>query len=107
MKLVTISLLVLGLILSVTSCSTSAAPAKATPTPTSKAEPTPAASPQAVSSPTAESSGTSYSVEAGDTLYSIATKFNTTVDAIVAANKIANPDVISIGQKLTIPKPAR
>jgi LysM repeat protein len=53
-----------------------------------------------------------YTVQAGDRLYSIAAANNTTVDAIVARNKIADPNNIVPGQKLeilvgdTISKPA-
>lgn len=44
-----------------------------------------------------------YVVQSGDTLQSIANKHNTTVAAIVEANKITDPDAITPGQKLTIP----
>jgi murein DD-endopeptidase MepM/ murein hydrolase activator NlpD len=44
-----------------------------------------------------------YEVQPGDTLFSIAQQFGSSVDAIVAANNIANPSLISVGQKLTIP----
>ena len=43
-----------------------------------------------------------YTVQRGDTLYAIAKKFGTTVDAIVKKNKIANPNLIYVGQKLMI-----
>ena len=46
---------------------------------------------------------TTYVVRPGDTLFSIASSFNTTVPAIVSANNIANPDVIYAGQVLVIP----
>ena len=44
-----------------------------------------------------------YVVQPGDTLFTIAQKFGTTIDAIVRANNITNPDVIFVGQVLTIP----
>lgn len=43
-----------------------------------------------------------YTVQKGDTLNKIAKKFSTTVDQIVADNKIANPSLIRVGQVLTI-----
>lgn len=44
-----------------------------------------------------------YSVSAGDTLGSIAAQFNTTVDALVQFNAIANPNLIFVGQVVRIP----
>jgi murein DD-endopeptidase MepM/ murein hydrolase activator NlpD len=44
-----------------------------------------------------------YVVEPGDTLFSIAQRFGSTVEAIAAANKIADPSLINPGQKLIIP----
>ena len=49
------------------------------------------------------SSPRTYTVKAGDTLYSIAVKFGTTVAAIASANNISNPNQISVGQILIIP----
>ncbi|GAB4513086.1 MAG: hypothetical protein OHK0046_13500 [Anaerolineae bacterium] len=46
---------------------------------------------------------TSYVVVRGDTLGSIARRFNTTVAAIASANGITNPNLIFVGQQLTIP----
>ncbi len=46
---------------------------------------------------------TTYIVQAGDTLFSIAARFNTTVAAIVQRNGIVNPNLISVGQFLVIP----
>ena len=46
---------------------------------------------------------TIYVVTKGDTLWSLAKKYNTTVDAIVKMNSIENPDSIEIGDKLIIP----
>ncbi|WP_368645487.1 LysM peptidoglycan-binding domain-containing protein [Alkalibacterium putridalgicola] len=48
------------------------------------------------------SSTTTYTVKAGDTLYAIALRYNTTVTRLVADNNISNPNLISIGQVLTI-----
>ncbi len=45
-----------------------------------------------------------YTIEAGDTLYSIALRTESTVDTIQAANCLANPDVIAVGQELRVPK---
>lgn len=44
-----------------------------------------------------------YIVQSGDTLFIIAQKFNTTVDAIARANNITNINVIYVGQILIIP----
>jgi LysM repeat protein len=56
--------------------------------------------------PTQEVQGSQeYTVQAGDTLGVIATQFGVTVEAIVAANDIANPDLIQPGDVLTIPAP--
>ena len=46
---------------------------------------------------------TSHVVSRGETLTSIARQNGTTWQAIASANRISNPDVISIGQRLTIP----
>jgi LysM repeat protein len=46
---------------------------------------------------------TTYTVRPGDTVSDIASRFNTTVDAIAAANHLINPSFIYIGQVLTIP----
>ena len=42
-------------------------------------------------------------VKKGDTLWSIAQKYNLTVDIILATNNIANSELISIGQEIKIP----
>ncbi len=45
-----------------------------------------------------------YSVKPGDTLWIIAQKFGVTVKAIAEANHLSDPNSISVGQVLTIPK---
>jgi len=44
-----------------------------------------------------------YRVQPGDTLFSIAQKFGTTVEALAKANGLENPDRLLIGQTLWIP----
>lgn len=58
-------------------------------------------SPVAAQEPTPEAP--IYVVQPGDTLFSIAQRFGTTVETIVAANDIADPSLIGVGQKLVIP----
>ena len=64
----------------------------ASPTAAPTAAPTPVPGP-----------GTTYVVKWGDTLYSIARRFGVTVNAIVAANGLTNPNYIRVGQTLIIP----
>lgn len=45
----------------------------------------------------------SYIVQWGDTLYSIARRFNTTVEALAALNGLADPEFIYAGQVLLVP----
>jgi murein DD-endopeptidase MepM/ murein hydrolase activator NlpD len=42
-------------------------------------------------------------VRSGDTLYAIAQRYGTTVEAIVQVNRITNPHLIQVGQRLIIP----
>ena len=49
-----------------------------------------------------QSAGTTYTVQAGDTLSGIASKFGTTYQALAAKNGIANPNLIYPGQVLHI-----
>ncbi|MGM0470890.1 MAG: L,D-transpeptidase family protein [Bacillota bacterium] len=45
-----------------------------------------------------------YKVKAGDTLYHIAQKFNTTIDRLIELNQLSDQDLIYPGQQLKIPK---
>lgn len=49
--------------------------------------------------------GTTYEVQPGDTLSSIAARYDVTVEDMVKANDIVDPNLIKAGQKLVIPKP--
>jgi murein DD-endopeptidase MepM/ murein hydrolase activator NlpD len=67
--------------------------------------PTPTAAPP---TPTATkgsnaAGATIYVVEEGDTLWSIAMQFGLTLEALVAANQLENPDMVQPGQELIIP----
>ncbi len=44
-----------------------------------------------------------YTVQQGDTLFSIARQFGVSVDELIELNNIANPDVIYVDDTLTIP----
>ncbi|HEY8766218.1 MAG TPA: polysaccharide deacetylase family protein, partial [Dehalococcoidia bacterium] len=53
--------------------------------------------------PTIPPSQQTYTVRAGDTMYSIAARFGTSVTAIAQANRISDPAQINVGQVLVIP----
>lgn len=53
--------------------------------------------------PPADAGWQTYTVKPGDYLGSIAKKFGTTVDNLVAKNAIANADVLAVGRKLQVP----
>ena len=93
-----------------------------TPRPTASATPVPSPSPTPVPTPVPEPTAAptvaptaappevtpqpaqrSYAVQQGDTLGLIAQRFGTTVQAIQAANGIADPNEIFVGQVLVIP----
>ena len=50
--------------------------------------------------------GFTYTIQAGDTLFSLAARFNTTVQAIINANPGIDPNRLAIGQRICIPVPA-
>lgn len=68
-------------------------------------EPTATPSPTPAVTPSPEPTPRTYTVEQGDTLIGIAREFDTTVDALVEANGIENPNVIQPGRELQIPPP--
>ena len=50
--------------------------------------------------------GQPYVIRAGDTFFSLARRFNITVDELIRANPAVNPDELVIGQTICIPVPA-
>lgn len=58
------------------------------------------------SKPQAKTSGSTYTVQSGDTLSGIASRFGTSVQALAAINGIKNVNLIRVGQKLRIKKVA-
>ena len=103
--------LVILLVLALTGCSVGLPGAAPTLTPEPRVIPTvllpppetltPMVSPAALATPAT----ITHIVETGDTLYHLALKYGTTIEAIVGANKLTDPDRLQIGQKLVIPLP--
>lgn len=58
------------------------------------------------SAPPPAGDGTTHTVQRGDTLFAIAQRYGVTVQAIVDANNLSNPNNLSPGQQLIIPPPA-
>ena len=77
-------------------------PATPMPPATQTTAPTAAPAMPTVLAPTAAPAPATYTVVAGDTLYSLARRFGTTVQALMAANNLASED-IRAGQQLSIP----
>ncbi len=85
-----------------------AIPTEVPPTATAKPPATPSPTPVQVEPtatplPPAAMGGCYYTVRRGDTLFSIARRFGSTIEAIAQANGLANPRYIRAGQKLLIP----
>jgi LysM repeat protein len=81
-----------------------------TPSGTPGVSPTPGGTPEAtptpVPSPTPEPSPfVEYTVQPGDSLSSIAAQFGTTADELARINSLADPNSLSVGQTLQVPRP--
>jgi len=69
----------------------------------STASPAPSTQSPATSSPTTSPVVRTYKVQAGDSLWGIARKFNVSADALAKLNGITNANLIKVGQTLKIP----
>jgi hypothetical protein len=77
-------------------------------TPTQAPPSSPSPAPTTAATPTAAPTATrtafrTYRVKAGDTLSAIASRFGTSIQALVNLNNIGNPNQLSVGQVLRIP----
>ncbi len=81
---------------------------EATPSPGAGIAPTPVqptATPTPVSTPTPAPNPQTYTVQPGDTLLSIAERFDLTVEDLAARNGLLDPNAILAGQRLELPQP--
>jgi len=79
-------------------------PAPAPPSEAASSEPSePTATETEAPQPSRAGRPRSYRVQEGDTLSAIAVRFETTVDALVEANDLDDPDALTLGQRLSIP----
>jgi LasA protease len=53
--------------------------------------------------PTVRAEEQAYSVKSGDTLGQIAQRYGVSLEALIAANKLVNPNLLEVGQELIIP----
>ena len=91
-----------------TAAASQTATAEPTAEPTATATPEPTAEPTALpptAAPAPPAARRTYTVQPGDTLLSIAQKFDTTVTAIIEANNLTpqQADALRVGQELVIP----
>ncbi len=61
--------------------------------------------PLAVPPPECPANTEPYTIRAGDTFFSLARRFNITLEALIAANPDVNPDALLVGQVICIPRP--
>jgi LysM repeat protein len=59
---------------------------------------------EATPQPTTSPQSAIYTVASGDSLWSIALEFETTVEALVEANGLSEDTILDIGQELVIPQ---
>ena len=94
----------LGVLRTTTPTASSSPTVTATPTvPTATSTPAETATITPSPGPSPTATQNIYTVQDGDTLFSIAAKFSANVCILMAVNKITDPSVISVGQKLLIP----
>ncbi len=95
-----------GALFALAACGGGDSPFAPTPSPTTSVS-SPSQTP-ATGTPTttpSECEPTDYEVRDGDTLGSLANTFGVTADAIAEASDLEDPDVLAIGDPLTIPCP--
>jgi LysM repeat protein len=89
---------------SLTSAQTTAAPATpSTPPPAAPATPTPPAATAPADTTTPAERPATYTIESGDTLWSISHKFNTSIKALQKENGLKKHALLHIGQVIKIP----
>ena len=96
------AIIALGISVAVTLTLGRPSAAPPTPAPTTAL---PIAATPAHASPTAAAQPTTYTVRPGDSLSAIAFQYGVTVQDLMAANNLTDPDIVFVGQKLTIPVP--
>ena len=93
-----------GVLLALGACGGGDSPFDNTPSPTAlSATQTPVAT--TLTATPADCEPTAYEVSDGDTLAALAETFGVTIDAIAEASGLEDPDVLAIGDSLTIPCP--
>lgn len=55
--------------------------------------------------PTMRAETQEYTIKSGDTLGQIAQRYGISLEALIAANELVNPDILNVGDVLTIPVP--
>ncbi|MCH7485293.1 MAG: LysM peptidoglycan-binding domain-containing protein [Chloroflexi bacterium] len=97
-----------GALFALAACGGGDSPFVVTPSPTvSGTDPAPLAGTDTATptATTSECEPTDYEVRDGDTLTALADTFGVTIDAIAEASDLEDPDVLAIGDPLTIPCP--